>query len=496
MGRSRPQTKRPRVDNIEQVTNPKADYSPRPVELEYEMTWSRELRPTNPDLSGTIRFEIPNDMKGVLIDLGQTQFETDVNILKDRTSSDPSERYPTKSDLSWYMVNNIHHTMWKHVDVKVAGTAVTENSKDYHYKAYIDTLLSTTDAAASVFGYRTGWVLDDHKHMDWHAPDRGQAVQNKSSEDYVDADSFAAATKENVPSKRNRWWFDKPDGTLGSYHSVIFRDKIKTQPFQQSKLCPWGFPIDVEFERNDKRFIFMMNAGDDKMALEVKKMCLWITYVRLVPEVFERLRANRQQKMITMPITRSVMIRKELPMHVTEFQDDSIFGGRKIPTNVIFVFQTQKAFSGAWNLNPFNFENIGINHLYLLRNNQQIPMQPFEPIWSEMKCSRELDEFYHATGFLFKNVDPQINRYMWMNDGFHIWALDLTPDRKPRSDVERVTTTGSLGWRFKTADVPGKRGSGGSATFDAMYMLVFCQYREALQFLPDMSMQPTWYIIG
>lgn len=134
------------------------------------------------------------------------------------------------------------------------------------------------------------------------------------------------------------------------------------------------------------------------------------------------------------PLTRVEV--KAISMHAGVHGDtlDNVILGQ-LPKRLIIGFVDNKAFNGDREMNPFNFQNYGINYLSLYADGMQIPSKPLQPDFED--SSMYVDAYhtlYSGTGIHFLNEGNCISRsgYPWGNC---LFAFDLTPDLSANSST-------------------------------------------------------------
>ena len=97
--------------------------------------WSYHMVPINPFTTGINPIDFQIDPQEDYIDLSRSYFEIEWKLQKaaggDAVGTDKS-----------FLVNNIAHSIFKQISVRLNGTLISPQTDTYHYKAYIETLLN------------------------------------------------------------------------------------------------------------------------------------------------------------------------------------------------------------------------------------------------------------------------------------------------------------------------------------------------------------------
>nr|AGO14403.1 hypothetical protein CsmBAC4b19.1 [Cotesia sesamiae] [Cotesia sesamiae Mombasa bracovirus] len=113
---------------------------------------------------------------------------------------------------------------------------------------------------------------------------------------------------------------------------------------------------------------------------------------------------------------------------------DNILHGQ-IPRRLITGFVDNKAFNGDASMNPFNFQNFGINYLSLYVDGRQIPSKSLQPDFgNRMNYIDAYHTLFSGTGIHFLKERNSIDRFDYPN-GYCLYAFDLTPDLSANSNT-------------------------------------------------------------
>ena len=110
---------------------------------------------------------------------------------------------------------------------------------------------------------------------------------------------------------------------------------------------------------------------------------------------------------------------------VSETSDNVILG--QLPNRIIIGFIQNKAFNENRSLNPFKFENFGINSLSLLIDGVQVPPKIHATRFQNKKLYADAyHPLFSGTGIHFLNEGNKIAGEDYPN-GFCLFGFDLTP---------------------------------------------------------------------
>lgn len=197
--------------------------------------------------------------------------------------------------------------------------------------------------------------------------------------------------------------------------------------FNQDRFLLNGVEVRLRLVRSKDSFC-LMNTSTTDYKLHISEATLLVRRVKVSPAVLIAHAKALSTTTAKYPITRVEI--KTFTMHsgiVGDSLENVILG--QLPKRIIIGFVDNKAFNGAKNLNPFNFQNYGINFLSLYVDGAQVPSKPLQPKFNA--TNPQYVEAYHTlysgTGMHFMNEGNDIDRTDYPN-GYCLFAFDLTPD--------------------------------------------------------------------
>ena len=115
------------------VKNPMLDlFRVPPTDISYA---SYRMVPISPFTTGINPVDFQIDPQEDFIDLSRSYFEIQWNVKK-------SDGNDTASTDKTYFVNNMAHSLFKQISVRLNGTLISPQTDTYAYKAYLETLLN------------------------------------------------------------------------------------------------------------------------------------------------------------------------------------------------------------------------------------------------------------------------------------------------------------------------------------------------------------------
>lgn len=292
-------------------------------------------------------------------------------------------------------INLIGQTLFSQVDVKLNDTLVSQSCNNYHYRAYLETLLSYGKEAKNTHLELSLWNKDTAKHM----------------ESIGDQNIGFVARKNAV----------KANG------SVQLLGRLHTDMTMQGKYLLNGVDLHLKLVRNPDSFC-LMAAENSNYKLKIVNALFYARKVKVNPELqlkhIEKM--EKGLKPAVYPVRRIEVKTMSIPAGNLSANEESLFAGQ-LPKKIIIGLVESAAYDGRLNKNPFNFQNFGLKHLALYCDGRVIPSQPLQPDFEHEDYARSYFSLYEVTGKRFKDDGFDISRSDYPH-GYALYGIDLTPD--------------------------------------------------------------------
>ena len=351
-----------------------------------------EILPLTSNLKDNISFRILNNINKHYIDVNNIFIELTLKLTKsDRTDI-------SKAEVKTGFINNIFHSLFQNVEVKLNQKTVTDSDQNYHYLAYLTKLMSYSPEFFETQGALFGWVMDESGSMDANTlvatTTKSTATIRAASVTDSAYDTVVVKSLDdpgNTLTRRTNWFFDNLDSS-DTYHDLVLFDKLMVTPFTQEKL-------------GDPTFL----------SLETGK-------------------ANKSRRI---PIVRSRVIRHPIASGVIHPVIQHLFTGRSLPQKILVGFVTNKAESGHIEKNPFNFNHNNVAQIQIFKNGQAYPRFPFRPDFGKKMYVKEFASLFDVANVRNVNVGFPIN-YDEYPKGFAFYGFDLTGDQTKDEDTSHL----------------------------------------------------------
>jgi hypothetical protein len=249
-------------------------------------------------------------------------------------------------------VNLLLHSLFKSVEVQLNGKRVSDANNYYSERAYLETILNCSEKVLKTRGVCEGWAKDDASAMDSVAMTAAAAEGNK-----------AAVLVNSGFIKRNSWCkASKQMKLVGRLHTDLFH-----QPLD----IPDNVKIEIKLEQNPDSKILLAAAGATFQLLLVSARLL-VRSKRLSSDLVLAHRRMLDTKNCRIPFTKVVMKSESVSTGATEHISNNFHRGFMPSRVTVFMVRSKNA-NGAYNKNPFNFENFNLTNIWLKIGKDKYP---------------------------------------------------------------------------------------------------------------------------
>lgn len=361
--------------------------------------------------SGTLKFHIPGNENFTDLNNSFIKLVLKITGTGQGTGIDASMAKILTTGLG--PINNIAHSIFQSVRVKLGGQEITLSDNNYPYKAYLQLLTETSKEAQRTYFEVTGWRKDTAGKMD----------ETSITED--SSTKLLSCANEGLLYRRQNY-FDEATAT-GEFmikpHTGICFQNLAIFPF-----------ADIEFEltRHDNpKFYLMSKMDDDKQDFKIE--ILEATYIVRRNTVQASFLANLEKMLAVHPAQFIFPDVHSTPYtissNVSNYINENLFHGN-VPRKINFVMVASDAYNGTGKKNPFSFHHFNLTSMRLLKNGIPFP-------WPETKMNftstpKQVTEAYHklftASGAEYSDQVINITRAEFAN-GYTILSNLMTNDQ-------------------------------------------------------------------
>ena len=351
---------------------------------------------------------------------------------------------PANEDIG--VVNNIFHSLWSSVSIKINDTEITDPSSGvYPYKAYLENLLSYSPDTKQTKLRAQGYIEDSTNLFD---------TSNDTNLGYTARKKMFA---ESV-------W-------------VNFKIPLHNDLMSADRDLPPNVKMMITLQRSPDTFCLikpLTNTDDYSIILE--DICLSLVKCEPSDHIEHAYETSLKQNMIpTIPMERNFIKSYTVQKNTNDLSCYNIIFGRQLPTNVYVFMIDQTAFNGDVNKNPFNFKHNDMSEASLVVNGVNEPSEMYKLDYKNNKTVDLYSSFLENTGIgQFEDITHGIKLEDYYG-GFFVLAWDRTPLKLNGLFTSQYNESGSMNINLRTR----------SSLSNNITVFVYASYNSALQFIGD-----------
>ena len=400
---------------------------------------SRRKVPVAPFTTGITPVDFQIDPQSEFIDLSQSEFELELRLKKtdgtDLTAAAASQIF---------LVNNLAHSLFKQISVRMNNTLISNQTDTYAYKAMLDTALNFDRDDGDTILKPQGWVNGLNPHT-------GALTANQL--DVTHNDHKALPETERFALKQMREEYGQ---YAGRTHVLRFKPMIEV--FHMSKLLVPQVQLGIQLFFNAPEFFTIRYAGADTLRLNVAdiKIKLLLCQVKVNESLYRELASSMDRGLVSYPTVRSEVRTYNLGATERLFEINNPFQNRT-PNLLVVGMVEAAAFNGDVTKNPFAFQTFNLRSIKQLVKGEEYPYETLELSHdSDQLDMRGYHRFLEATSCLRKGKGNMVTRREWgRGRAFTLFAFDNAANGRLHSPVLNPKLSGELKLMLHFGDDPG-----------------------------------------
>ena len=243
-------------------------------------------------------------------------------------------------------VNLTLHSLFRQADLMLQGKIISPDiGVNYPYKAMMDVLLN--------YGYSS---KESHLQSEVYFKDHGGM--------------------DSPPNGGNPGLNHRSDLTKTGLE-LVMEGPLHLDICQQDRPLLNGIGLSLKLYPNNRRFLLMTN---DKIEyqVDITSACFKVCYVKVNDAVILAQNDVLKYTPALYPFWKSNIKTFFLSAGISTFSSDDIFHG-KVPSKLIVALVRTAAYSGSFQLNPFNFVHGGLNFIEFAVNGKSVPQEALQP---------------------------------------------------------------------------------------------------------------------
>ena len=288
------------------------------------------------------------------------------------------------------LVNIPLHSLWSQVDISLQQKVISASvGTNYAYKAYLDTILTKGEDTLE--------------------------YQSTSQLFYKDLANFMDDTTTSINTGlQERAGFTANSKTL-QLEGPLFLDLC-----QQKRFIVNGVQINLKFWPNKAPFTIMTSKKDAGYEFKVTGAVLKVCHVNVSPAILVGHAAALKNSPMYYPFNQSDIKCFSVSKGLYDFNADNIFQG-DVPATICVGVVSSKAFVGAHDKNPFNFQNFNCDVCAFYVDGHSVPSQPLTP---DYKSGAYADAYLSVFGYGNDNTNTAIT-FKEYKEGYCLYKFRL-----------------------------------------------------------------------
>ena len=380
---------------------------PKLVQQDIDHSYTVALTPHNSIIAGNnVIFHIEGGTD--FTDLGNTILEVEIRV----TTAAGEDVVATKNVCP---VNNVFHSLWSQVQVKLKDCIVSHPSPNYGYQAYMEGLLNFSQQSKTTWMTSLGWSMDQ-------------------------ATKFDEAANAAL-SKRRDW--------ISGDKVLKLRGKLSTDISNQPLLVPSHTDVAITLTPQRSAFALLnFEADGAEFKLDIVSAKLMVRKVKLHPARVAEFERQIARAPVRLPIAQVKVNTVSIASGLTAFQQNAIFSG-ELPQTIVCGLVTNGSYSGAKDKNPFNFINADLNHIQLKVNELLVPTYPLNPNFTDKKVLESYETLYDVVGRLGDDWSNGLSIADYCG-GSALYGFTVAPDSLCRGDQPDLIGQIDISLKFGT----------------------------------------------
>ena len=376
------------------------------------------------------------DPQDDFLDLSESEFEVEIVIKKDTAGTITNLQ---TADVMG-VINNLAHSLFKQINVRLNSTLISPQTSTYHYKAFLETVLNYDQADGETLLVPVGWKNFLSIPNDVEADEFTVNMMNTTHNDF----KALLEDYKNVVHLKNHFLQGR---------KVTLRFKPFLEVFNLSKLLVPGVQIQMEMYFNDPTVWAMRWDGTAKLILREQDVNVrfFLCQVKVNPSIYRELMADmkgtpsRPGKSAVYPIVRSEIRTYSHPDDDRHFECNNPFQGQ-VPNRLIVGMCLQSAFNGDIGDYPFRFEKFNLSSIKQMINGEEYPYETLELKHDgTAKDWRGYQRFLRAMGCLCRGKGNMVREEDWGHaKHFNIFVFDNMANGCVDSPVLNPKKTGEV----------------------------------------------------
>ena len=367
--------------------------------IKFEITLSYRMVPIQTFTTDINPVEFQVDPQEDYVDLSRSYFELELTLKKNDANN-------VAAADNLFPVNNLAHSLFKQISVRLNGTLISPQTDTYHSKAYPETLLNYDRVDGETVLKPQGW----YNGIDLPATLMANNVDTVANAGAGHNDFQRLSTNQQANVKLMKE--EQANYTEGKTHVLRFRPHIEV--FHLNKLLVPSVQIGIQMYFNQPDLFLNGVALHGRLTAADIKVKLYLCLVRINPSLYRELMETMYSgKVVSYATVRSEIRTFNMQGDQQHFECSNPFQNR-IPNLVIVALVASTAFNGTVTQDPIAFQKFGLSSIKQLVRGEEYPYETLEMTHDNGSNDlRGYFRFLKATGSLGRHKGNMVRRADW-----------------------------------------------------------------------------------
>ena len=312
-------------------------------------------------------------------------------------------------------INNLLHSLFSEVDVKLNDTLVSTTNNTYAYRAYLENLLTfdgptkQTQLMAALFYKDVAGGMQDANPHEVAATNTGMKKRNSFMESSAVVD------------------------LVGQIHSDLFF---------QDRLLLNDVTMRLRLVRNKDAFVLMSSVVNAAYKLKIIEAKLLVRKVKILPSVQVAIAKALESSTAKYPIKTIITKSYTIPRGALSHTQENVFSGQ-LPSRLVIGIVNNDSYNGSYASNPLDFQHKDLTSVKVFMDGQGQLVRPIEVDFAADQYMQGYISIFAGTGKLFRDESCDITRSDYKS-GYALFCFDLSPDLSGPCDHFQLSREGAL----------------------------------------------------
>ena len=465
-------------------TNEELLFAPPPVQTQFIDHYYREVQPIGNDYdSTTISFKIANITPNTFIDCSGTQLWVDVEY------KNAGNNKFTAATTNQGTVNNLFHSLWSDIDVRLNHTTVGKDDHLYPYKAILHQMITWNQYDRDTHGKLVGYEVDDtpgnmNNTAATAATTPAAVTISEAQMKAQNAVTIPAPTSaaETPLYTRNRKFLTHD---LAGSTKWRFIGGLYAPPMDTDFIMPPQIDVQLDLKRADPKKTVMAATGvsaTDLFLPKIVNMRLKVKYVQVTPETYQAKLEEMASRGLSIPLPRYHLTTYNILAQTTH--SIPVFRNQKLPSKVFMTFVDSRGYDGTQNYNPFNFQHMNLQSFEIAVGAKRYPNN--RPLLDFTEQNTLTEVYYDLLGAIGARKLDGLGTLMTLEKfqkGSTLIGIDLTAGMDEGEKVTHMTETADMDISLTFSQNP-----------DNCKMILMCYYSDgAIVLDKNMNVSTSWF---